>query len=294
MHALATELFPICRSITGDGVRETLRRDRRADPDRDSRGAERHGGSRLDRPRRVEHPRSSHRQAGRAARRRLRRLESPRRRLQRAGTGGDDLDELRPHLHTHPDNPEWIPYRTSYYSRTWGFCLSENQLGRLGDGPFEVVVDSTLEPGSLTYGELLLPGELEDEVLLTTHVCHPSLANDNLSGIVLLTELAARLADAPRRLSYRFLFIPGTIGSIAWLAANENDAVTSHGWAGGRLRRRLRAADLQAKPSRRCARRQGWRARRPARRWTGARLRAVGLGRAAVQFARLRSSRRAV
>ena len=132
------------------------------------------------------------------------------------------LAELRPHLHTHPSEPDWIPYRTSYYDRTWGFCLSARQLDALADGPYDVVVDSTLAPGSLTYAECVVPGELDDEVLLTTHVCHPSLANDNLSGVVVLTELAAALAATPRRLTYRVLFIPGTIGSIAWLARNED------------------------------------------------------------------------
>jgi aminopeptidase-like protein len=120
-----------------------------------------------------------------------------------------------------PEHPEWIPYRTSYYSRAWGFCLSQRQLDGLESGDYEVVIDSTLEPGSLTYGECFLPGDREDEVLLTTHVCHPSLANDNLSGIALLTEIGSRLQDVPRSLSYRLLFIPGTIGSITWLARNE-------------------------------------------------------------------------
>jgi aminopeptidase-like protein len=132
------------------------------------------------------------------------------------------LSELMPHLHTLPEHPEWIPYRTSYYERDWGFCLSQRVLDGLDDGAYEVVVDSTLEPGSLTYGELLLPGESEDEVLLTTHVCHPSLANDNLSGIALLVEAGAALAQRRRRLTYRLLFIPGTIGSITWLAQNES------------------------------------------------------------------------
>jgi aminopeptidase-like protein len=113
------------------------------------------------------------------------------------------------------------PYRTSYYSKGWGFCLSQQQLDALEGGDYEVVIDSKLEPGSLTYGECFLPGERKDEVLLTTHVCHPSLANDNLSGIALLTEIGARLQELPRSLSYRLLFIPGTIGSITWLARSE-------------------------------------------------------------------------
>lgn len=135
--------------------------------------------------------------------------------------GTVSLDELRPRLHSSPEHPTWIPYRTSYYSRTWGFCLSDRQLSALDDGQYEVVVDTTLAPGSLTYGECFLPGERDDEVLLTTHVCHPSLANDNLTGIAVLTELGALLRDVDRRYSYRLLFIPGTIGSITWLALNK-------------------------------------------------------------------------
>lgn len=134
--------------------------------------------------------------------------------------GTVSLDELRPRLHSSPEHPTWIPYRTSYYSRTWGFCLSDRQLNALDDGEYEVVVDTTLAPGSLTYGECFLPGERGDEVLLTTHVCHPSLANENLTGIAVLTELGALLRDVDRRYSYRLLFIPGTIGSITWLALN--------------------------------------------------------------------------
>jgi aminopeptidase-like protein len=131
------------------------------------------------------------------------------------------LEELRPRLHVHPDEPGWVPYRTSYYARTWGFCLAREVLDGLEEGTYEVVIDSTLGPGSLSYGECYLPGESDREVLLTTHVCHPSLANDNLSGTVLLAELGAALQARSRRLSYRLLFIPGTIGSLAWLARNE-------------------------------------------------------------------------
>lgn len=135
------------------------------------------------------------------------------------------LAELRKHLFTLPEKPDLIPYRTSYYKETWGFCLSHNQLQALPEGEYEVRIDSTLEDGSLTYGELFLPGESEREVLLSTHVCHPSLCNDNLSGIAAMTWLARELQARPRRrYSYRFLFIPGTIGSITWLARNEERA----------------------------------------------------------------------
>jgi aminopeptidase-like protein len=129
--------------------------------------------------------------------------------------------ELEPHLHSIPGRPRAIPYRTSYYRETWGFCLSQEQRDNLGDGPFKVCIDSTLEPGSLTYGELGIPGETSDEVLISTHCCHPYMANDNLSGIGIALELAKRLLRTQPRLSYRFLFIPGTIGSIAWLARND-------------------------------------------------------------------------
>jgi aminopeptidase-like protein len=132
------------------------------------------------------------------------------------------LSELRKHLFTLPDKPDLIPYRTSYYREAWGFCLRHRTLESLPEGEYEVLIDSTLQDGSLTYGECLLPGDSEREVLLSTHVCHPSLCNDNLSGIAVMTELARVLQARPRRrYSYRFLFIPGTIGSITWLALNE-------------------------------------------------------------------------
>jgi aminopeptidase-like protein len=132
------------------------------------------------------------------------------------------LAELRPHLFTLPDHPDWIPYRTSYYNANWGFCLSHNKLIELGEEDYEVCIDSTLEAGSLTYGEYLIPGQTSDEVLVTCHVCHPSLANDNLSGIAVALFLAKYLSDKKNRYSYRFLFIPGTIGSITWLSINES------------------------------------------------------------------------
>lgn len=133
------------------------------------------------------------------------------------------LEQLKAHLFTLPDYPERIPYRTSYYKESWGFCLSHEQLLTMQDAEYEVCIDSTLEPGYLTYGEYYLPGESQDEILISCHTCHPSLCNDNLSGIALATFLAKHLSQvAPRKYSYRFLFIPGTIGSITWLALNEN------------------------------------------------------------------------
>lgn len=132
------------------------------------------------------------------------------------------LSELKKHLYTLPDQPDLIPYRTSYYKETWGFCLQHSVYEKLKEGEYEVYIDSSLKDGHLTYGEYYIPGETEDEILLTAHVCHPSLANDNLAGIGVVTFLAAQLGgNLKPRYSYRFLFIPGTIGSITWLAQNE-------------------------------------------------------------------------
>ena len=222
MHALATRLFPVCRSITGDGVRETLGEVARrivleihevpsgtqvldwTVPDewniRDAYIAT------VDGRRVVDFGESNLHVVSYS--------ENVRKEM--------TLEDLLPHLHVHAERPDWIPYRTSYYNRNWGFCLSRKQLDALEDGTYEVVIDSTLGPGSLTYGECFLPGESDDEIILTTHVCHPSLANDNVSGIVLLTQLGVALAELERRYSYRLLFIPGTIGSITWLARNES------------------------------------------------------------------------
>lgn len=140
------------------------------------------------------------------------------------------LSDLKPHLFSLPDHPDRIPYRTSYYKDNWGFCLSHNDLEQLKDGQYEVVIDSTLADGHLTYGEYFLPGKSSDEVLIYTHVCHPSMANDNLSGISLSVMLAKAMTPLSRRYSYRFLFCPGTIGSITWLARNEQRAANiKHG-----------------------------------------------------------------
>ncbi len=132
------------------------------------------------------------------------------------------LAALKEHLFTIPDYPDWIPYRTSYYKENWGFCLSHNQFLQMQDEEYEVCIDSSLEDGHLTYGEYYLGGESSDEILISCHACHPSLCNDNLSGISLATLLAKYLSQLSLRYSYRFIYIPGTIGSIAWLALNEH------------------------------------------------------------------------
>jgi len=135
---------------------------------------------------------------------------------------------LKPHLFSLPDHPDWIPYRTSYYREDWGFCLSHRQLLEMKDGEYEVCIDSTLADGAMSYGECFLRGERAEEVLISCHICHPSLANDNLTGIAIATLLAQHLSAAPRRYSYRFLFTPGTIGSIAWLCRNESRVGAIH------------------------------------------------------------------
>lgn len=220
MHARAAELYPLCRSITGDGFRRSLDLLARHVP------LERHevptGTPVLD----WTVPREWNiRDAW---------LRDPAGKLvasfaesnlhvvnySQPVDGRFTLEELRPHLHSLPDRPEWIPYRTSYYKEDWGFCLRHRQLAALVPGTYEARIDATLADGHLTYGELLLPGKTSDEVLVSCHSCHPSLANDNLSGMVLASELARLLGDVPRRYGYRFLFIPGTIGSITWLARN--------------------------------------------------------------------------
>ena len=221
MLDLIAELYPICRSITGNGVRETLRRIQKHIP------LDMHevpsGTKVFDWTVPLEWNVSDayiKNESGvrevdfKANNLHLMSYSVP---LKKRMT----LEELNPHLFSLPDHPEWIPYRTSYYSKNWGFCLPHNNRESLKNGEYEVVIDSTLLPGSLTYGESYLPGEKADEVLVSCHVCHPSLCNDNLSGVAVAVLLAQTMAARRRRYSYRFLFIPGTIGSITWLARNE-------------------------------------------------------------------------
>lgn len=221
MYRLVTELYPICRSITGNGVRETLRIIGRHIPieiQNVPSGTQVFDWT-VPREWNITDAYVKNSQGERIIDFRKSNLHVVnysvpiKRRM--------SLAELRPHLFTLSDYPDWVPYRTSYYNENWGFCLSHNKLMELKDEEYEVCVESSLEPGFLTYGEYVLPGETSDEVLLSCHVCHPSLANDNLSGVALALFLAKHLSSAKRRYSYRFLFIPGTIGSITWLARNE-------------------------------------------------------------------------
>lgn len=221
MHRFIAELFPICRSITGDGVRETLRKVAAHVP------LEIHevptGTQVFDwtvpkewniKDAYIKNLKGDRVVDFRKSNLHLMSYSVP---IQAKMS----LDELKSHIYTLPDRPDWIPYRTSYYQERWGFCLSHNQLSEMADQEYEVCIDSTLKPGHLTYGEFVIKGMTTDEVLLSCHVCHPSLCNDNLSGLALLTFLAKHLRPLSLRYTYRFLFVPGTIGSIAWLCLNE-------------------------------------------------------------------------
>jgi aminopeptidase-like protein len=222
MYRLIEELYPICRSITGDGLRATLRRIQKEIPIAIREVAS--GTQVFD----WTVPREWNIRDGyvkNSAGERV--IDFRRSNLHVVNYSVPirarmPLSELREHLHTLPDRPDWIPYRTSYYKESWGFCLSQRQLDSLPDGEYEVVIDSTLEDGHLSYGEYLLPGETQDEILISCHSCHPSLCNDNLSGMAMAVTLARELAEKPHRYSYRFLFIPGTIGAITWLSQNES------------------------------------------------------------------------
>lgn len=220
MYALVERLYPLCRSITGDGVRATLEIVGEYVPlrvhevptgtqvldwtvpqewnIRDAYVADASGR------RVVDFAASSLHVLGYS--------------VPVAATL--PLAELREHLYTLPEHPSWVPYRTSYYKPEWGFCLAQETLDALPEGEYEVRVDSTLADGHLTYAEHVVPGQVPDEVLVSAHVCHPSLANDNLAGIAVAVFLARALAEQQPYYTYRFLFAPGTIGAITWLARN--------------------------------------------------------------------------
>lgn len=222
MLELINELFPICRSIAGPGLRQTLQRIQRRVP------IEIHevptGTQAFDWTVPQEWT--------------LRRatLRDPSGKLiadtdvnnlhvlnfSTPFSGKLALEQLRPHLHSMADKPKWIPYRTSYYKPVWGICLPHEAAAALPEGEYDANIDTTIADGSLSYGELFIPGKSKDEVFFSTHCCHPSLANDNLSGIAVAIELAKWLASRDNVLSYRFVFIPGTIGSITWLSQNAH------------------------------------------------------------------------
>jgi len=230
MRQLIRDLFPICRSITGDGVRDTLARIGREIPIQVHEVPS--GTPVLDwqvprewniRDAWIKNSAGERVVDFRAHNLHVVNYSVPVR-------GRVSRDELQRHLHSLPAHPDWIPYRTSYYAEEWGFCVTERQREALTEPDYDVCIDSEFRDGSLTYGECLVAGATDHEVLVSAHVCHPSLANDNLSGIAVATELAKYVAARPRRYSYRFLFAPGTIGAITWLAQHEARASTiAHG-----------------------------------------------------------------
>jgi aminopeptidase-like protein len=221
IFAFAAQIYPICRSITGNGVRETLRA---IGAHIDLEVHEVQTGTTvfdwvIPREWNIRDAYIKNEQGEKIvdfARSNLHVMSYSVPVRQRIS-----LAELKQHVYTLPDQPDLIPYRTSYYAENWAFCMPHRLLESLRDETYEVVIDSTLADGHLTYGEYLHRGETEDEFLLSAHVCHPSLANDNCSGVAVLTYLAKRMAGLRTRYSYRFLFAPGTIGAITWLARNE-------------------------------------------------------------------------
>ena len=230
MYELMSDLYPICRSITGDGVRKTLQIIMKQIPLKIKEVGT--GKEVFDwtvpkewniRDAYIKNPKGEKIVDFKNCNLHVLNYSIPVKK-------NLSLEELKKHIFTVPDYPDWVPYRTSYYNDDWGFCMSHNQLLGLDEGEYEAVIDSTLEDGHLTYGECVIEGEQQEEVLISCHVCHPSLCNDNLSGIVIATYLARYLQDNAPRYSYRFLFIPATIGSITWLALNEhNVSRISHG-----------------------------------------------------------------
>lgn len=221
MHALMGSLYPICRSITGNGVRETLSSLNSILPINQIEVASgtpvfdwtvpdewnisdayvmNEAGERI-----IDFRRSNLHVVS---------YSEP---IERTMS----LDELRPHLHTLPERPRAIPYVTSYYSKNWGFCLAHEDYESLSPGTYTVKIESSLQPGSLTYGEFYLPGAKREEILLATNICHPSMANNELSGIALCAFLGRWLSGLKdRRYSYRILFLPETIGALTYLSKN--------------------------------------------------------------------------
>jgi aminopeptidase-like protein len=222
IYALAAEIYPICRSITGNGVRETIKvlaRHIEISVHEVPTGTQVFDWT-IPREWNI---RDAYIKDGRGEKI----VDFAESNLHVVSYSVPvrkhvSLAELKTHIHTLPEQPDLIPYRTSYYSENWGFCMAHRQFVSLRDETYEVVVDSTLAEGFLTYGEYLHKGASEDEFLFSAHVCHPSLANDNCAGLALLIYLAKRLSGVRTTHSYRFLFAPGTIGAIAWLARNED------------------------------------------------------------------------
>jgi aminopeptidase-like protein len=253
LHSFASQLYPICRSITGNGMRRTLNLIRQRIPLKMFEVST--GTAVFD----WTVPKEWNiRDAYIKDSRGHRVVDFQQHNLHVVNysvpvCGKFPLSELRHHLHTIPEHPDWIPYRTSYYKETWGFCLSHREMLALEEDEYEVCIDSSLEDGSLSYGECYLPGRSTEEVLISCHVCHPSLANDNLSGLTVATTLAESLLGRDLRYSYRFVFIPGTIGAITWLSENRHHVdrirhglvLTGIGNAGGFHYKKSRRGDAE-------------------------------------------------
>ena len=223
MYKLMTDLFPICRSITGNGVRETLKKIQTYIPLQVTEVPS--GTKAFDwiipkewniQDAYIKDPKGNKIIDFKNSNLHVVSYSIPIHKK-------ISLSELKPHIHTIPDMPNAIPYLTSYYNEDWGFCMKHKDFEKLEEGEYEIRIDSSLEPGSLTYGEFLKKGQLDDEFLISCYVCHPSMCNDNLSGIVLATFLATHLKNVETKFSYRFLFIPETIGAITWLSRNEHE-----------------------------------------------------------------------
>ena len=244
MHSLATELFPICRSITGNGIRRTLgclqkhiALEIQEVPSgtqvfdwtvpkewniRDAYIKDSQGNRVVDFERSNLHV--------------LNYSMPIRARM--------PLSELKPHLFTIPESPDWVPYRTSYYKENWGFCLSHNQMLAMPEGVYEVSIDSSLEDGSLTYGECFLPGETEDEVLISCHACHPSLANDNLSGVLVATWFAGFLRPEEASLFVPFFVFAGDDWRDHLAGAAPRASHADPAWVGADVHRGRRRISL--------------------------------------------------